>query len=420
MTFKNSKKKIKEIAREVNVRYVLEGSVRKAGNNLRITAQLIDATNDAHLWAEKYKGTLEDIFDIQEKVSRSIVDALMVKLKSTEYDQITERPIPNLIAYDHYLRARHGIYSFTKEGLNTALEHLKKGLEIIGENTLLLKGIGLVRYQQINIGANSDKTLIKEIEECAQQILSLDPDGPHGYLLLGLAEGLKGDIRRAVIQLHRAYVLDPNDPDTMFWLGVCSFSTGQTDLFRKLFDTLVIVDPLNPLSHALIGAAAFFEGRFNDISKPIKKAVEIGSDVPVVMWGAIRQLAASGDKSTAFIVAEQFFDKHSDTMFAKMSKSLVLALQGKKKAALAEITDDLRNWVWNDCEWTQALSECYALAGDIEEAINLLEHAVDGGFINYPFLNEYDPFLKNIRGEARFKKLMERVKQEWENFELEQ
>ena len=84
MTFKGTQKRLKEIAGEVNVRYVLEGSVRKAGNNLRITAQLIDAGSDSHIWSEKYNGTLEDVFDIQEKVSRSIVEALKLKLTPQE------------------------------------------------------------------------------------------------------------------------------------------------------------------------------------------------------------------------------------------------------------------------------------------------------------------------------------------------
>ena len=94
MTFKGTKKTIREIAREVNVQYVLEGSVRKAGNNLRITAQLIDAANDFHLWANKFNGTLDDVFDIQEKVSRSIVDALKLKLTPKEVERMAERPIP--------------------------------------------------------------------------------------------------------------------------------------------------------------------------------------------------------------------------------------------------------------------------------------------------------------------------------------
>src|SRR5512137_921743 len=116
MTFKGTNKKIGEIAKEVNVHYVLEGSVRKAGNNLRITAQLIDAASDAHLWAEKYGGTLDDIFDIQEKVSRSIVDALKVKLTPAESEHLVERPIPSPLAYEFYLKARQEILKWTEAG----------------------------------------------------------------------------------------------------------------------------------------------------------------------------------------------------------------------------------------------------------------------------------------------------------------
>ncbi len=115
MTFKGTKKKIGEIVGDVNVRYVLEESVRKAGNNLRITAQLIDAMTDTHLWAEKYGGTLDDVFDIQEKVSQSIVDALRIKISPEVKEKIHERPIDNVFACDCYKRAYPEIFSFIKE-----------------------------------------------------------------------------------------------------------------------------------------------------------------------------------------------------------------------------------------------------------------------------------------------------------------
>ena len=113
MTFKGTKKTLKEITSAVNVRYALEGSVRKAGNSIRIVAQLIDGTNDSHIWADKYNGTLEDIFDIQEKVSRSIADALKIKLSYQEKEKIDQRQIDNVLAYDCYLRAIRVIMSFT-------------------------------------------------------------------------------------------------------------------------------------------------------------------------------------------------------------------------------------------------------------------------------------------------------------------
>jgi hypothetical protein len=136
MMLKETKKDIPSIAREVHVRYVLEGSVRKAGNNVRITAQLIDAATDAHVWAEKYGGTLDDIFDIQEKVSQSIVDALKLKLTPAESERLAERPIPSALAYEFYLKARQEILKWTEAGLENALRYLQNGLEIVGENAL--------------------------------------------------------------------------------------------------------------------------------------------------------------------------------------------------------------------------------------------------------------------------------------------
>ncbi len=108
MTFKGTEKTIPEIARAVNVRYVLEGSVRKSGNNLRIAAQLIDAETDVHLWAEKYSGTLDDVFDIQDKVSHAIVAGLKMRLAPDEERKIVGRPLANAPAYDCYLRGKAG------------------------------------------------------------------------------------------------------------------------------------------------------------------------------------------------------------------------------------------------------------------------------------------------------------------------
>jgi hypothetical protein len=129
-----------------HVRYVMEGSVRKAGNHLRITAQLIDAMTDAHIWAEKYSGTLDNVFDIQEKVSRSIVDALKLELTPEEKRMISANPIPNVYAYECFIKARQEIWKWTEDGLGNALMHLQKGLDIVGENAVLLAGMGYVHY----------------------------------------------------------------------------------------------------------------------------------------------------------------------------------------------------------------------------------------------------------------------------------
>ncbi len=176
MMFKGTKKELPAIAREVHVRYVLEGSVRKAGNNLRITAQLIDAASDTHLWAEKYGGTLDDIFDIQEKVSHSIVDALKLKLTPKEAGLLAERPIPSPLAYEFYLKARGEILKWTEAGLENALRYLQSGLEIVGENALLYAGMAYVYFQYVNLGLKEKEYGRKQAEDYVQKAFALDPD----------------------------------------------------------------------------------------------------------------------------------------------------------------------------------------------------------------------------------------------------
>ncbi len=130
MRLKGTTKDLRTIAAELNVRYVLDGSVRKAGSNLRVSAQLIEAESDANLWSEKYSGTLEDIFEMQESVSRSIVEALKITLSADEERQLAERPIGDVRAYDLYLQARAQFLQGNPIALNTSIELLKQGLDI--------------------------------------------------------------------------------------------------------------------------------------------------------------------------------------------------------------------------------------------------------------------------------------------------
>ena len=128
MRYKGATKSLPAIAEELKVRYVLEGSVRRAGNNLRITAQLIEAATDGHLWAEKYTGTLDDVFDMQEKVSRAIVEALKVELTPEENRRLGDHPIQNAYAFECYLKARREIWRWGEpSSLDRAMEYLETG-----------------------------------------------------------------------------------------------------------------------------------------------------------------------------------------------------------------------------------------------------------------------------------------------------
>jgi len=226
MTFKGTKKKIGEIAKELNVQYILEGSVRKAGNNLRITSQLIDAKNDAHLWAEKYNGTLDDVFDIQEKVSRAIVDSLKLKLSPGEERRISEHPIPNALAYEFYLKARQEILKWTEAGLENAVRYLQRGLEIIGENALLHAGMAYVFCQYFNLGIKEEEYCRKEAVDYLKKAFALDPHLSLGNFVHGMLQATDNP-KGAIRYFKRVLKTNPNDFDTLFFLSCGLGTLGQ-------------------------------------------------------------------------------------------------------------------------------------------------------------------------------------------------
>ena len=138
---------------------------------------MIDATTDAHLWAEKYGGTLDDVFDIQERVSRAIVEALKLRLSPQEDGRIAERPIGNVQAYDCYLKGRQEIELYTKESFDRALDLFRRGLDITGENAVLYAGIAYAYYNHVNIGVEHEEYIAKAEEYAkSQQLVRLHPN----------------------------------------------------------------------------------------------------------------------------------------------------------------------------------------------------------------------------------------------------
>jgi serine/threonine protein kinase len=416
MIFKGTKKDIPAIAREVHVRYVLEGSVRKAGNNLRITAQLIDAFNDAHLWAEKYGGTLDDVFDIQEKVSQSIVDALKLKLTPEETERLAERPIPSALAYEFYLKARQEILKWTEAGLGNALKYLRNGLEIVGENALLYGGMAYVHFQYFNLGLKGGGDSRRQAEDYVRKAFALDPS-------CSIANFVQGNLiawhhhKEGIAYFKRVLEKNPNDFDTLFFLSCLLGTLGRTRAVIPLEERTIKIDPLNALAHVHSGFNRMWDGEYALALERLDKLHRSFPEDVMTKWSYGLSLAYMGRKEEAGSIFEEVAREQPGTLFACLGLSFKYALEGKRSETLAMLDSNpnLQNpWDFQTAYWK---TECLALIGEKERALDCLGQDVDLGMSNYPLMSELDSFLANIRGEPRFKKLMERVKYEWEHFE---
>ncbi len=417
MRLKGTDKDLREVARELDVRYALEGSVRKAGNNLRITAQLIDTDTDAPLWSDKYGGTLDDVFLIQEQVSRAIVDSLRVKLTEDEHRQLAGPP-RNPYAYDTFLRARRDIWSFRREGLDRAREELEHALRVVGDDVLLYRGLGLVNWQYVNAGISSDRRYIEQAEVYARKLLELDPGGSYGPALLGYTAIQRGDVTQWVRQLARAVEADPNDPDHLVWLAMGWTICGFPQRAKPLYDKLLTIDPFFDLVHFGLGFVEYVEGRYDRAIEPYEKALALAPEHPGWPMLLAQVLASAGAVERAVATIDQGLapDRHP---LARLGHVFKHALRGDAAAADELTTTEMTDIVWLDLQYAQIMAQAQSLLDRTDEGLRWLERAVERGFTHYPFLSERDPLLANLRADPRFSELMDRLRPRWERFEAD-
>jgi TolB-like protein len=407
MTFKGSNKTLKQVANEVGVRYLLEGSVRKSDNNIRIVAQLIDGTSDTHIWAEKYKGTLEDIFNIQEKVSRSIADALRIRLSAEESVKLSRQSIHNLEVYEYYLKARQEIYRLSKEGLDRAIQYLERGLQIEVDSPLLYSCMGNAYFQYWNLGIRMDDSYLAKARDCADRIFQVEPGSPHGRMILGLLQSFS-DPPEAIREFELVLASDPMNEDALLWLCLCHLHLGLSIEAHPLIEWLVRKDPLNSIIRILPGLRFYYRGELEHALESLEKAYQSDQSDPLILWHYGRLLASANHTDRAIAALDKCV-KMGRFVITRFSQLLSLALQNKKQDVVNSIDPDLEYWAKKDWLASLWLAECLSLVGEDEKALKFLKQAVDMGGINFPFLTKHDPFLTSIRDEPRFRQIVHNV-----------
>jgi TolB-like protein len=282
MQLKGTEKNLKTIGRELNVKHILEGSVRKSGNNLRIIAQLIDTTTDEHIWAEKYDGTLKDVFDIQEKVSRSIVDALKLQLSPEEDKKIAEHPIENVHAYEFYFRAKKTFGTTEEHALDKGCRDVQSGLDLVGDNELLYACKGRIYWQYVYAGIKGEEYLAKA-EECCNKIFDLNPESQYGHYLLAIIEYKRGNINKVFKHTEKVLGTDPNNTDPLKWFQDYDVQSAKNRDSALLEKKLLEIDPLTSFDEYSLQVRDFLRGETRDILHYIKKPIVLTSIIFILL-----------------------------------------------------------------------------------------------------------------------------------------
>jgi TolB-like protein len=276
-TYKGRTVDVKQVGRELGVRYVLEGSVRKAANRVRITGQLVDATTGMHLWADRFEGSLDDIFELQDQVTTSVVGAIAPQLERAEIERAMRKPTESLDAYDYYLRGMANLHQGTREAVNEALPLFNKAIELDPD---FASAYGMAAWcyfwRKLNDWMTDRSKEIAEGTRLARRAIELGRDDAVALARGGTAlHHFVADLDGSIALLDRALVLNPNLASAWFLGGFLRVWNGESDGAIEHFARAMRLSPLDPEMYRMqagMALAHLFAGRFDAASSWAEKA----------------------------------------------------------------------------------------------------------------------------------------------------
>lgn len=378
MQYKRTRKDIRTIGRELGVRYIVEGSARRFRDDLRITAQLIDVETDAHLWAETYKGRLADVFEIQEQVSRQVVDALRVRLTLTDKVALTKRSTLNAEAFDCYLRGRDFLYRRTKNSIQFALQLFQKATELDPRYAAAYAGLGEA-YATLYQGFERKDAWLEKAIEASLKALMYDANLSDAYATLALAYFNKNELDDSLVAAQKAIELDP-DNFAGYW--VLGRTYHVTDRDREAVDLFKKVLTLNP----------DFYSAYGDL---------------LIVYERLGEQDRYGETLRATLeFYPRYLSQHPDDARAHIYYAIDLVRAGRLEEAKDELAKALELSP-SDPLMTYNAACAYARMGEKRRALDALRTAITTGFEYYEWI-ERDPDLASIRNEPEYLELLKR------------
>ena len=246
-TYQNQAMDVQAVARELGVRYILEGSVRKAGNRIRVTAQLIDGANGQQLWAERYDRDLQDIFDLQDEITETVVGAIEPEVAQAELDRTKAKRPENLGAWDLCLRARAQVYLFTQEAVEEAVSLCRRAIERDSNLARAHSTLALAYQRQLLLNyAKVREVLRQSVRRTAQRAVALDWEDAEGHTVLGLALWIAGEADEAMGVLNTAVALNPSYAFAQSTVGLALGTSSDPERAMEFHDTAIRLSPRDP------------------------------------------------------------------------------------------------------------------------------------------------------------------------------
>jgi len=380
-SYKGRREDIREIGRKLGVRTVLEGSVRKADNKLRINTQLINVADGCHLWSEQYDRELEDVFAIQEEIASHIAKTLKVELTEKEKQVLEKAPTQNVEAYEFYLRGRQFFYRSKRESIDYALGMFARAIEEDPEYALAYAGIADCRsYLCMYFGG--EQSDLEDAVAASSKALELDPDLAEAHAARGLAESLSKSYEEAEREFEAAIELNPNLYEAHYFYARTCFVQGKHEEATRHYRSAHRVNPdeyqaasLLGFTYKIMGEAEKMERAYRRSLTKIERHLELNPDDVRAAYLGAEALLKLGERERAMEWVKRVLAKERDDPYTLYGVSCI-----------------------------------YAQIGEIEEGMYYLERAVKKGFHHKEWM-EHDTDLDSLREHARYPALVQRFEQ---------
>jgi TolB-like protein/Tfp pilus assembly protein PilF len=397
-SFKGKEVTIADVARELRVANVLEGSVRKSGNRVRITAQLIQASSGFHLYSESFDRALDDVFGIQDEISAAVVEALKIKLLDAGPKSVESDPE----AYALYLQGRYFFARRTRADWENAAKTYEEALQIDPDYAAAWAGLSLV-YANLAGAAYIDlHPGYAKARLAAQKALTLDPSLPEGYLAQATIQmSYDWDWAGAEASLQRALDITPNMADAVTEMGLLQRYLGDLDQAITLERRAVALDPLSLRGHHALGMALIYAGQLDEAEQVYQRLLRLNPEMPTANQARARVQQLQGRPQEALAISEQ----EADAFWSEYGTLIAFYALGRTEEADARLPGFIEQ---NQGDSAFQIAQIYGFRGDDDKVFEWLDRAYvqrDGGLPEMMF----DPYLRKYWDDPRWESILKKA-----------
>ena len=406
MKYKGSQKGASEVGKELSAGTLIEGSVRKAGNRVRITAQLIDTATEGHLWAQNYDRQLEDIFAIQSEIAEKVAGELRVRLVDEEKRVIEKKPTDNPEAYTYYLRGKELVRERTEHSLRQAIGVFEKAIATDPSFAKAHVGVAEGYWALVNDGYEPYEQAAPRAELSVKKALQLDPELAEAHAILSTVYWQEDKIRDCEAEAKKAIELNPSVPDSYFMLSNIAFIRQDTAEGIRDLEASFRLDPVRPNFVERLGQFYFFLGMENEALRHWEKTTQLA---PAATYRSMTEYYTSKGETS---LAKEFYSKaerlEPTHRWVTWMKGFMAALAGDRDGALSSIEEIEKKWI--GATSLNDIGFVYLALGDLDSYFAYINRAIEQHTIRYWYVM-YSPLFSKGREDPRYQEFVGKIRE---------